>query len=316
MGFIAIEAGWTVTEVGRQPWIIYGVHAHRGRGDADARAGRTRSSGSPCSTASSASSSPGCSIARSSGARGPTSGPGSMPPAGRPMPEITLADRSRRCSRSRSTPTCCSAAPTSAAACGTCSPPGPRRARQREVIAHAIGPIWEANHVWLILAIVLAFTCFSPVFARIMTVLHIPAIADAGRDRAAGLGLHLPDLRRRARRRPAPLGPDLLQRERPHPAAARRVHRRGGVRPGGRRRPKATSSSGSSSRGSRPFALSGWELLALALFAFLAAVFLTLETAETGAGRGFPAAGPRSRRRGLPRVGAGVAALVRRGARS
>lgn len=25
MGFIAIEAGWTVTEVGRQPWILYGV---------------------------------------------------------------------------------------------------------------------------------------------------------------------------------------------------------------------------------------------------------------------------------------------------
>ncbi|PZP44855.1 MAG: cytochrome ubiquinol oxidase subunit I [Pseudopedobacter saltans] len=25
IGFIAIEAGWTVTEVGRQPWIIYGI---------------------------------------------------------------------------------------------------------------------------------------------------------------------------------------------------------------------------------------------------------------------------------------------------
>jgi cytochrome bd ubiquinol oxidase subunit I len=25
MGFIAIEAGWTVTEVGRQPWVIYEV---------------------------------------------------------------------------------------------------------------------------------------------------------------------------------------------------------------------------------------------------------------------------------------------------
>ena len=25
MGFIAIEAGWTVTEVGRQPWVIYGI---------------------------------------------------------------------------------------------------------------------------------------------------------------------------------------------------------------------------------------------------------------------------------------------------
>ncbi|MCJ8163243.1 cytochrome ubiquinol oxidase subunit I [Pontibacter sp. E15-1] len=25
LGFIAVEAGWTVTEVGRQPWVIYGV---------------------------------------------------------------------------------------------------------------------------------------------------------------------------------------------------------------------------------------------------------------------------------------------------
>jgi cytochrome d ubiquinol oxidase subunit I len=24
-GFVAIEAGWTVTEVGRQPWIVYGI---------------------------------------------------------------------------------------------------------------------------------------------------------------------------------------------------------------------------------------------------------------------------------------------------
>jgi cytochrome bd ubiquinol oxidase subunit II len=51
---------------------------------------------------------------------------------------------------------------------------GPRRERQREVVGHAIGPIWEANHVWLILAIVLTFSCFPPVFARLGTVLHIP----------------------------------------------------------------------------------------------------------------------------------------------
>lgn len=25
MGFIALEAGWVVTEVGRQPWIVYGI---------------------------------------------------------------------------------------------------------------------------------------------------------------------------------------------------------------------------------------------------------------------------------------------------
>jgi cytochrome d ubiquinol oxidase subunit II len=42
------------------------------------------------------------------------------------------------------------------------------------VIAHAIGPIWEANHVWLILAIVLTFSCFPSVYARLGTVLHIP----------------------------------------------------------------------------------------------------------------------------------------------
>jgi cytochrome bd ubiquinol oxidase subunit II len=51
---------------------------------------------------------------------------------------------------------------------------GPRRERQRELISHAIGPIWEANHVWLILAIVLTFTCFPPVFAQLGIVLHIP----------------------------------------------------------------------------------------------------------------------------------------------
>ena len=51
---------------------------------------------------------------------------------------------------------------------------GPRRERQRDVISHAIGPIWEANHVWLIFAIVVSFTCFPPVYARVGTVLHIP----------------------------------------------------------------------------------------------------------------------------------------------
>jgi len=51
---------------------------------------------------------------------------------------------------------------------------GPRQERQRELIADAIGPVWEANHVWLILAIVLLFTCFPPAFARLGTLLHIP----------------------------------------------------------------------------------------------------------------------------------------------
>ncbi|HWC72972.1 MAG TPA: cytochrome d ubiquinol oxidase subunit II [Gemmatimonadales bacterium] len=51
---------------------------------------------------------------------------------------------------------------------------GPRKHEQRRLIAHAIAPVWEANHVWLILAIVLLFTCFSPAFARVAVTLHVP----------------------------------------------------------------------------------------------------------------------------------------------
>ena len=45
---------------------------------------------------------------------------------------------------------------------------------QRKVIDNAIGPVWEANHVWLILVIVLMFVCFPRAFAAVSTVLHIP----------------------------------------------------------------------------------------------------------------------------------------------
>jgi len=51
---------------------------------------------------------------------------------------------------------------------------GPRRERQRALIAAAIGPIWEANHVWLIIVVVLLFTCFPSVFAELAITLHIP----------------------------------------------------------------------------------------------------------------------------------------------
>ncbi|MBV9463336.1 MAG: cytochrome d ubiquinol oxidase subunit II, partial [Verrucomicrobiae bacterium] len=51
---------------------------------------------------------------------------------------------------------------------------GPRASKQRQLIARAIGPIWEANHVWLILIIVLMFTCFPVVFAALSIALHIP----------------------------------------------------------------------------------------------------------------------------------------------
>jgi len=43
-----------------------------------------------------------------------------------------------------------------------------------KTISKAIAPVWEANHVWLILAIVIIFTGFPQVYSVISTALHIP----------------------------------------------------------------------------------------------------------------------------------------------
>ncbi len=51
---------------------------------------------------------------------------------------------------------------------------GPRAEEQRSAISEAIGPVWEANHVWLIYVLVLLFTCFPLAFAGIATALYAP----------------------------------------------------------------------------------------------------------------------------------------------
>ncbi len=51
---------------------------------------------------------------------------------------------------------------------------GPGADRQRRLIAQAIGPVWEVNHIWIILVIVVLFTAFPPAFAVIMTYMHMP----------------------------------------------------------------------------------------------------------------------------------------------
>src|SRR5438046_6175034 len=46
--------------------------------------------------------------------------------------------------------------------------------REEITISRAIAPVWEANHVWLILAVVILFTGFPLVYASLSWVLHIP----------------------------------------------------------------------------------------------------------------------------------------------
>jgi cytochrome d ubiquinol oxidase subunit II len=52
---------------------------------------------------------------------------------------------------------------------------GPERgARPRALIEHSLGPVWEANHVWLIFVFVVSWTAFSQAYASIMLTLFVP----------------------------------------------------------------------------------------------------------------------------------------------
>ncbi len=59
-----------------------------------------------------------------------------------------------------------------------------RGARVRGMVKRSMGPVWEANHVWLIFVLVVMWTCFPPAFAAIMETLYIPLFL-------AGLGIIL-----------------------------------------------------------------------------------------------------------------------------
>lgn len=46
--------------------------------------------------------------------------------------------------------------------------------RPRSLVATVIGPVWEANHVWLIFVLVYLWTAFPDVFASIASTMYIP----------------------------------------------------------------------------------------------------------------------------------------------
>jgi cytochrome d ubiquinol oxidase subunit II len=51
---------------------------------------------------------------------------------------------------------------------------GPRAAEQRRAVAEAMGPVWEANHVWLIFMITGLFTAFPITFGVLGLALYLP----------------------------------------------------------------------------------------------------------------------------------------------
>src|ERR1700716_1607275 len=57
---------------------------------------------------------------------------------------------------------------------------GPRAKEQRAAVAEAMGPVWEANHVWLIFMITGLFTAFPVTFGVLGLALYIPFTISMG----------------------------------------------------------------------------------------------------------------------------------------
>ncbi|RZK77535.1 MAG: cytochrome d ubiquinol oxidase subunit II [Pedobacter sp.] len=48
------------------------------------------------------------------------------------------------------------------------------RSKTRKTMSQAIGPVWEANHMWLIITIVILFVAFPKIYTTMSVYLHIP----------------------------------------------------------------------------------------------------------------------------------------------
>ena len=87
---------------------------------------------------------------------------------------------------------------------------GPRKQGQRDLIAKAIQPVWETNHIWLILLVVLMFSGFAPAFSAISVALAAPVFLILLGIVLRGSSYCVPGLLHRRRSDAALLGQDFL----------------------------------------------------------------------------------------------------------
>lgn len=50
------------------------------------------------------------------------------------------------------------------------------RDKMKKIMSKSIAPIWEANHMWLIIAVVVLFVGFPTIYTTVSTYLHIPLV--------------------------------------------------------------------------------------------------------------------------------------------
>ena len=186
LALVALIAGWIVTEVGRQPWIVYELmRTEEAVTGADGHPGRLRD------------------------ARGRLLGPD----RDRPLPAPAARPQGPRLDRGGALMLADLAIAvllvglTAYAVLGGAdfgagfwdltAGSAERGARVRGLVKRSMGPVWEANHVWLIFVLVILWTCFPKAFAPIMETLYVPLFL-------AAVGIIL----RGARVRPARRGGD------------------------------------------------------------------------------------------------------------
>ncbi len=207
---VALECGWIVTEVGRQPWVVYKVMRTEDAVTGASGVWVTFSSRSRCTRRWAW---PPCSILRAMARRWRERGRGGRR-ALRTAPSPSAGSPTRGCGMSSADAVAgvlwvgvtlyavFAGADFGAGFWALVAGDGERGQRARELVDWAIGPVWEANHVWLIFVLVVLWTAFSDAFAiDLLDPVH-PAQPGRARHRPAGLGLRLPaDVRARLRGR-------------------------------------------------------------------------------------------------------------------
>ncbi len=155
---------------------------------------------------------------------------------------------------------------------------GPRAAAQRRLVASAIGPVWETNHIWVIVAVVILFTGFPRAFAVVSTALFIPMTLLLAGIVLRGAGFAFHSYRLHEDGTPGRWGAVFAAASLLTPVLLGVTI---GAMSSGRIPAESLRFTGDTSAWLAPFPLSV-GILTLAVFSHIAAVYLILETPDPG----------------------------------
>src|SRR5512143_1124867 len=152
----------------------------------------------------------------------------------------------------------------------------PRAPAQRRLVASAIGPVWETNHIWVIIAVVILFTAFPRAFAVVSTALFVPVTLLLAGIVVRGAGFAFHSYRLHEDGNPGRWGTVFATASLLSPVLLGVTV---GAMSSGTIRTDSLLFTGDSSAWLAPYPLSV-GLLTLAVFSYIAAVYLILETPD------------------------------------